>query len=555
MERRTVFSSIFKGKSAQKANVSAAFVGGLAPFSGSLDFAAAAHLLRRTGFASTKAQIDKAVEDGLDTTLEAIFSDPPIAELPLNHFYNDDPNVPIGATWIMAPYTAGMQIQQGQARKGSFISWSIGQMVNREDISIREKMVLFWNNHFPIANINDPKFMWTYAETLRKHAMGNFRELTKEITIDPAMLIYLNGNQNVASSPNENFARELLELFTVGKGDLIAPGDYTNYTENDIKEMARILTGWRTRGWYAFDDTQPWAQFVPDFHDTGAKKLSEHFNGVTINDEGKEEYETLINLIFEQPATAKYICTKLYRWFVKSEITEAAENNVITPLAVLLMSHDYEIKPVLEALLSSEHFFSENVRGAMIKNPIELMGSMVKGLNYTFPEALNVRYFHYALVNLIAALTEMRIYDPPSVAGWKAYYQSPLYDKSWLNAVTMTFRMSLGLGVCNPGVNVFNSDTPLRLDPLKLIDTLEEARFVYPMIEAVAALFLPHPLDQSQKEYLKLALIGELDEVEWENEYILYTDNPQNELLAIAVRNRLESMFSALFSMAEIHLM
>ncbi|MBK9745017.1 MAG: DUF1800 family protein [Saprospiraceae bacterium] len=112
------------------------------------------------------------------------------------------------------------------------------------DANIREKMTMFWHNHFVTADINDPRYNYIYISLLRKNALGNFKQLTKDITIDPAMLNYLNGRDNTGQAPNENYARELMELFTLWQSPLAGPGDYTTYTEDDIKEMARVLTGW-----------------------------------------------------------------------------------------------------------------------------------------------------------------------------------------------------------------------------------------------------------------------------------------------------------------------
>ena len=201
-----------------------------------------------------------------------MLKDKPLPDPPINTSYPEDPFVNLMDTWINAPYSSSPGDELGH-RDRSLSSWILKVVVD-EGISVREKMTLFWHNHFPISSIEDPKFTYRYSNTLRTFALGNFRELTKAITVDPAMLIYLNGKQNTQERPNENYARELLELFTIGKGPLIAPGDYSNYTEQDVKELARILTGFKNYG-FAEESTDGTfgSRFEMHHHDTGTKQL------------------------------------------------------------------------------------------------------------------------------------------------------------------------------------------------------------------------------------------------------------------------------------------
>ena len=330
---------------------------GLETYSGPWTYQQAAHLLRRTTYGPNLARIQWAESQGLSATLDKLFEALPLPDPPVNAYYEDDPDVPVGATWINAPYTQSIFQDQSRYRFRSMKSWTLGLMWE-EGISIREKMTLFWHNHFPVNEVEDTKYMYRYGNMLRTYALGNFRELTKAVTIDPAMLRFLNGSQNKKGSPNENYARELLELFTVGKGPLAGPGDYTNYNEHDIQEIARVLTGWRDYGLnLASTDGDFGAEFVPSNHDTDPKVLSFHFNNAVINDMGDQEYAHLIDIIFEQDEVARFICRKLYRWFVFHEIDEDIEANVIQPMAQILLDHDFEIQPAVRALLESAHFY------------------------------------------------------------------------------------------------------------------------------------------------------------------------------------------------------
>jgi uncharacterized protein (DUF1800 family) len=160
------------------------------------------------------------------------------------------------------------------------------------------------------------------------------------------MLLYLSGSQNTNAAPNENYSRELLELFTIGKGDAVGNGDYSNYTEDDVIEMAKVLTGWRVRGLNNPDSQVSF--FANGKHTSGTKNLSHRFNNATISENGDHEYKDLIDLIFEQEECSKFITRKLYRWFVNSEITDEIETNIILPLAEIIRNNEYDISQALK---------------------------------------------------------------------------------------------------------------------------------------------------------------------------------------------------------------
>lgn len=246
---------------------------GLIPYTGPWTFELAAHLLRRTTYGPTLTNIKWALDQGLEATVEKLFEEIPLPDPPVNAFYPGDPNVPIGETWIEEPYFNNILNEQASYRFRSVTSWTFGLMW-QEGISIREKLTLFWHNHVPVNAVEDPKFLYRYGALLRSYAWGNFRDLMKDITIDPAMLRYLNGFQNQKEAPNENYARELLELFTIGKGPLAAPGDYTNYNEQDVQAMARVLSGWTVLGSRSKVQT---VLSAPNFIPTGTTMAPKYF--------------------------------------------------------------------------------------------------------------------------------------------------------------------------------------------------------------------------------------------------------------------------------------
>jgi len=551
MDRRATIATLLGRKPAPAKAAAAPLVNsGLEPYTGPWGYEQAAHLLRRSMFGPTYEQIKTAVAQGLGATIEQLFAPLPVPEPPLNHNFPDDPFVPVGQSWVNAPYYDDVNARG--YRRQSLRAWTIELLLN-EGVSIREKLTLFWHNHFAVANINDAKYLYKHIALLRKHAWGNFRNLAKEVTVDPAMLRFLNGNQNTRVAPNENFARELLELFTIGKGPQAAPGDYTYYTEEDISAMARVLTGWRDVGFFSSNpDIEVGSTFRPFQHDAGIKQLSHRFNDVAIQDMGDQEYAHLIDIIFQQPQVARFISRKLYRWFIYYVIDDNAEQNVIEPMAQLLIDNDYEIRPALEAMLSSAHFYDMLNVGPMIKNPLDFIMSSIKPFRMAFPAGLQARYNIYLRLFSSSVLQQMEYYNPPQVAGWKAYYQEPGYYRAWINAATLPVRMLVTDTVAVNGFAV--GDFRLRIDPLPFVAAIDNPNDPNAVIDEFVGILFPQPITDSQKAALKEVLIPGLPDFEWTLEYNLYLADPGDEELAEAVATKLRQLIQAMFSMPEFYL-
>lgn len=539
---------------------------GLEPYAGAWGPAEAAHLLRRAMFGPTRADLNWAAAQDLNTVLDALLEDRPLPEPPLNYNEEDDPNVPIGESWVDAPLVGFKNLQPNRYK--SLEAWTLGLMIG-EGVSLREKMTLFWHNHFAVIedDVGDPRFAYTYVNTLRTHAWGNFRELVKLITIDPAMLRFLNGNQNTKKAPNENYARELLELYTVGKGPQVAPGDYTNFTEQDVLEISRILTGWKDRGWRTNNPDQAVESFFQDNeHDTGDKQLSPRFNDAVISDMGDQEYAHLIDIIFQQPAAARHICRKLYRWFVYYHIDDNIESTIIEPLAQLLIDNDFEVKPVLRTLLSSAHFFDMRYVGPMIKHPFDFVVSAIKQLEVPFPapdEDLFSLYEGWRELMQEARKMNMDYFNPPEVAGWKAWYQAPVYSRDWINLNTLLARLSFTAELLNDGIKA-GDDFRIRAELLDLIATFDNPTNPNAMIRTLADVLFPMPLTgemdangsytTGQYKGLKEVLIPGLPDFEWTIEYGDYLANPDDPDIKKAVEDKLVEMVGIMLSLAEFHL-
>jgi uncharacterized protein (DUF1800 family) len=560
MDRRATLATLLgKGKTNSptkdqvvKATIAAKTLNtGLEPFTGEWTFEQAAHLLRRATFGPSIALINEAVEAGLDATITQLFAELPLPSPPINYDEEQDPYVSIGQTWVDSPYNDVKNVKGSRWR--SLRAWIMINIME-EEVSIREKLTLFWHNHFAVNTVNDPRFIYRYFKLIRSNAWGNFKTLVKDMTVEPAMLRFLNGNQNTKNAPNENYARELLELFTIGKGPLAGPDDYTNYTEEDVLEVAKILTGWRDRGFSTKNPELPIeAYFTGSRHDLTSKTLSHRFDNEVINDLDSIEYATLIDVIFQQKEVARHISRKLYRWFIYYKIDDNAEVNVIEPMATLLIENDFEIKPVLEALLRSEHFYDILSVGPMIKNPVDFALSPLKQMHVSFPK--DDTNLYYRIMNKFygyVKLMEMDYINPPEVAGWKAYYQEPQFYRTWINATTLQQRMGYTNKIVTSGYTT--QGVKILIDPLEVIQLVDPADDPNAVIDVFAKMWFPQPITDSQKIALKEVILPGLPDFEWTVEYGQYASNPEDGDLKDAIRSKLRDLIQAMMSMAEYYL-
>lgn len=507
---------------------------GLEPYVGEWTQREAKHLVNRALFGANKSNIELTISNGLNTSVDNLLTDIVLPPPPINT--TGEFNVPLGETWVNAPLT---DVEQLTTRSSSLRSWTNGLILNQE-YTIREKMTLFWHNHFAIQGsiVDDPRFIYNHMTLLRENALGNFREFVKKITVDPSMLRFLNGNQNFNTAPNENYARELLELFSIGKGPLVGPGDYTNYTEDDIAAAARALTGWIDAGFGSQTEGEEiTANFFVEGHDIEPKQFSERFNNTVINNQTDEEYIALVDMIFQQDECARFICRKLYRFFVHYIIDDSVEINMIQPMADILIANDYEIKPVLEALFKSTHFYDNEVIGCMIKNPLDFILGMMNQFDVSISDEDVIQQYETWLGLAYAIpLLQMDYYNPPSVAGWQAYYQAPQFYRKWINSVTLPIRMVIAPALIFGGLDI--QGETIFIDTLDFVNNLPEPSDVNILITDATDFLYARPATTEQKVYLKQFLLQGLPDFEWNVEYTNYLDDPENEDLVNSVRNK-----------------
>lgn len=521
----------------------------LAPYVGAWTKETAAHLLRRTMFGPTFQQITDAVTNGLDNTVSQLLTIPTYGQ-PLVYSPNELV-ASFGDTWVNSVYPTDPVDKQNteNSRRESLGAWQI-ELLNKETLSIHQKMCLFWHNHFAVEYTFDSRATYDYHMLIFNQALGNFKQLVKDMTINPSMLLFLNGAQNNVFSPNENFARELLELYTIGKGPQIGEGDYTNYTEQDVQAGAKIFTGWTIKDFLSDTVIATSSEFNPFLHDATDKMLSNHFGNVVVSDGASNEYSNYIDIIFQQEETAKFICRKIYRWFVNYDLTEEVENTVIADMASTLTSNDFEILPVIEELLKSEHFYDISVRGAIIKNPIEFVFSIFNSTNSEPTYDLVTNYGMYLSTYWVLANLGMSYHKPPNVGGWAAYYQAPNFSKLWINSAYIKLRFDFASyvtiwGGIDVGGNKFSVN---HFDFLAGLSIPSDAPQV---IEDIVTVFCPKGLSDTKKLLLKAILTNGLPDFEWTLQYNEYLADPGNTTLSDPVRQRIALTLDQLFKLPE----
>ena len=409
------------------------------------DYDSAEHLLDRAGFSGTPEEIQKLAAmtpeqavrslvyyDGVPTDHLPPFEHSGFWDDTLTHFPPSRPAAtelamkngesmgirvkPEGVNRHMQPisdrFFYWLRATQLETRRVSY--WWAERMLDT-DRPLEEKMALFWHGHFATAEnkVRDYRKMLGQIELFQRHATGNFGELAIAVAQDPGMLYYLDAGVNVKGAANENFAREVMELFTMGVG---------NYTEQDVREGARAFTGWN------FENLD---FVVNTVHHDDAPKT---FLGRTGNFDGVD----VLNIILEQPVTAEYIGSKLYRFFVRDDVSP----ELTTKLGAVLRDNDYEIRPLLSTIFLSRDFYSEASHGSHIKGPVEHVVTMLKQLGAA--DVPGVPDFNRTTIAL-----GQHLLNPPSVAGWAQ-------GKSWITPALLQERGNVAFDYLLPNVIDFN---------------------------------------------------------------------------------------------------
>ncbi len=520
----------------------------LVPYNGPWTRAEAAHLLRRTIFGPTHQQIgaiaNLSMQDAVNQLLTVGNVSPPLA------YDAGETVVPQGQTWVNALYPANPVSNQlcEMARVKSLTAWLM-KNINYQSMDISQKMLFFWQNHFGVAFSSDARATYSYLELLRTQGLGNVKQLVKDVTINPAMLMFLNGNTNSVQHPNENYSRELLELFTIGKGDQIAPGDYSTYTEMDVAAGAKILSGYVVNGLRSSTLTAAQALFVSFLHDNSTKTLSYHFANASITNGGANEFANYIDVIFQQPEVATYLCTKLYRFFVNYELTNEVETNIIPGMVQTMLANNYDVSPVLFDLFTSQHFYEVALRGSIVRSPLENVFSLFNATESQINVNLATDYNIYLNMYFAASNMGLDFINPSSVAGWEAFYLAPAFSRLWINSTTIKFRFDLSTGLFVFGIPI-NGYT-LKIDTIPFLNNLSLPSSADAVISDICELFIPKPVDASTHSDLVNILTNNLPTFEWTLQYNDYLNNPSNPTFVDPVRYRVQLVLDRVFKMPQ----
>ena len=529
---------------------------GLTPHTGTFGTNEVIHLLKRTMFGAAKADIDYFKTKTLSQAVNELLTVPALPPLPpVKNYANSvtagDPDQAIaaGTTWVNINTTDGGIESQ---RVASFKAWWTGLMIN-QNRNILEKLVLFWHNHFATETSVLGRGIWCYQNNavLRKNAIGNFKQFVKDVTLDPGMLRFLNGYLNTNTAPDENYGRELQELFTVGKGINNATPPYS---EADVKAAAKVLTGWTV------NNTNNTSFFNAPKHEIANKQFSSFYNNTIITGRsgaaGANELDDMLDMIFTTNDVSIYICRKIYRWFVYYDVDATTEANIIVPLAQIFKSNNYEIRPVLDALFKSEHFFDVLNQGCQIKSPIDLNISLCREFNVVFPASSDYvnAYYMWDYMRQVSSNMQQNIGDPPDVAGWKSYYQAPQFYEIWINSDTFPKRNQLTDLFANNGYT--RNGKNIKIDFLSFAKTLSNPGDPNVLITDSVTYLFRLPLTQMSRNQLKtdILLSGQSQDHYWTDAWNVYISNPADTMNTTIVKNRLRDLYQYLMKLAEYQL-
>lgn len=420
---------------------------------------------------------------------------------------------------------------------------------------------------------------YDYLKLLLFFAKGSFQTLALKMTLDNNMLVYLDNRYNNKWNPNENYAREFLELFTITKGTQVAEGDYTNYTEYDIQQAAKVLTGfqWDYNSLPQYVDSETGIQRgFPNYyaHDTTDKTFSSAFGNTIItgasgnNDTEREldmfrELEDFIQMVFNQDETAKVLVRRLYRHFVQTEISSEIETDIIQPLSVTLKNNNYEISSVLNILLISEHFYDlddstqgDEIIGGKIKDPIELGLHTLNILEVDTPDIQTNTFYHNEFWgkffhNEYLKYTEFFLFRPTSVAGYKPIYQEPLYDKYWITSSTIFYRFRFGKTLMDIRNRVTSSGFLTRINYDIVLFVEDSGHFSSPeqsnilFDEIVELLFIREPEASRKTYFYNDLLLGDLSPINWLFAWQNYISSGDDSDVRVALERTFEGLIGS----------
>jgi len=547
----------------------------ISPLSGVLGEKKAAHLLRRATFGPAVADIKIFAGYTASQAMDVLFQVQPIPNPPTD--------VKTGATWLSPRSVASTNSDQ-EKLVDYFSAWWVDRMITSGN-NITERIVWFLHTHLPvnIDIVTSSESIYYQNKLFRYYAFGSYKTLFQKICNDSAMLTYIDGTLNESGSPNENFAREMFELYTIGKGPQIGDGNYTHFTEVDVKAAAKVLTGYKVDETYLNIDADtgiPAGKLVVQtnratLHDATTKTFSTAFSGTTITpsalDGGyateaaaKQELVELMNMIFARDETAKAICRKLYRFFVYYLITPEVETDIITPLANTFKQSDFNLKTTLIALLSSQHFYdvdtaptSDDNIGALIKSPIEIVNGSLRFFGVKPPLESNLANFYEGFYGkgILPFIREQGLdfLKPFDVAGFDPFFQAPGFNRLWITPMNLALRYRFSEYLLS-GKSQGTEDTMVKLDIVAFVKKPENVSApsnAMVVVETFTKFLFAVEIDQNRFNYfLNSVFLDNLATSYWETEWNNYISSGNDSV----VRTKLELLVNAIIQSPEFQL-
>ena len=440
------------------------------------DVDSASHLLKRTIVGSTMQDINELIDIGFENSIEYILLDEELPSPPYVWVNEDIPD------WNSLSSEERQSIIQSYHNRMRVLQrWWAQRMINGTS-NLTEVMTLFWHSYFASAysKVFYPQAMYQQNNVFRTYCMGNFKELLRNVTFGPAMMIWLDISGSRKEAPNENFARELMELFTLG---------IDNYTQNDVIAASRAFTGYVTNGLdtnYDFDSMEGWGYWWTDWHDFEEKTF--------LNQTGPWNGDDIINIILEQNECAIHICKKIYKWF----LYDNPNMEFVNSMADILRSSDYEIKPALEYLFSSEHFYNNEFVGSNIQNPVQLYLGSIRRLKME-NQPFDNDYFSEIQNHL-----SMILFEPPDVNGWVGY-------RSWINSNTLPSRKAMLCALVDheSPFGTFGNYINIPAVAQSLVNVNDNEYHIIQIINNLALLFLGLEINENlNNQLLNIALDG-----------------------------------------------
>lgn len=512
----------------------------------------AKHLLRRATFRYTKSAVEQLAQMTATHAVDQLMAFPGYA-------YPEGPRDRNGFAWLTAtPNTAN---DHGGDDRNLIRGWICQELYQNPSA---ESKVALWLHTCFMCNPNS--YGWENFEYWRLMFWGanhDLKRLASKVTLDKVMLNYLDNRYNGKNSPNENYAREFLELFTIRRGPQIGPGNYTHYTEHDIQEAARLLTGFTVDN---FDNKDPETGLATGKlryanHDTGDKTFSSAFNGQTITGATSEadmlrELNDFVDMVFDQVETARSFVRRAYLFFVSDNLDAAAETNVVEPLAVQFHQSGYQVKPMIEALLKSRWFYDQDdsdphdeVVGGKIKSYIDLRYQAMSFFDIpaqtTLSPSNDPDEFYGELWRRIGL---GGIGSPASVEGYPGFYKAPSYSKFWFSGASMVRRYEEVEDVLDDRITGRRTDMDL-VDFVR--DNFTNQEDAHALITQIIDYFLPEALDQGRFDYFYATFLDTLSPINWMFEWqgLMNGNDPAS------VRSALRRLFETLGSSPEYQLM